>query len=227
MTDDYSAIGALADPVRRGLYEFVVAQPEAIGRDAAARGAGVALHTARFHLDRLVEEGLLTVDQRRLSGRSGPGAGRPAKVYSRPAGEVSVSLPERSYDLLGSVLAAAVERSLRGEALPEALAGEARDRGRAVGTAYVGDGDVDELGRAEGALGEQGFEPAREGAEVSLRNCPFDVLAREHTELVCGLNLDFVGGVVEGLGCRSVDVRLDPAPDRCCVRVRGEVSQPA
>src|SRR5690242_13462930 len=126
MGDAFSAIGALADPVRRRLYSYVAAQDDGVGREEAAREVGVPTHTARFHLDKLVEEGLLAVGHRRLTGRTGPGAGRPAKVYRRADTEVAVSLPERGYDLVGHVFAAAVERSLDGAPLTDALADEAR-----------------------------------------------------------------------------------------------------
>jgi predicted ArsR family transcriptional regulator len=218
-TDDsaYSAIGALADPVRRRLYDVVVARPDGVGREEAAREAGVAPHSARFHLDKLVEEGLLSVDHRRLTGRTGPGAGRPAKVYRRAAAEVAVSLPERGYDLVGGVFAAAVERALDGAPLTDALAEEARTAGRRDGTTYDGTGG--ELERSAGVLAARGFEPTRVGDGLELRNCPFDALARVHPALVCGVNRDYVGGVLQGLGCERARARLDPAPDRCCVRV--------
>jgi predicted ArsR family transcriptional regulator len=217
MGDAYSAIGALADPVRRRLYAYVVARVGGVGREEAAREVGVAPHTARFHLDKLVEEGLLAVDRRRLTGRTGPGAGRPAKVYRRADTEVAVSLPDREYDLVGHVLAAAVERSLDGAALEEALAEEARAAGRRDGTAYDGTGG--ELDRSAGALAERGFEPYRVDDGLELRNCPFDALARSHTALVCGVNHDYVAGVLDGLGCTETCARLDPGPGRCCVRV--------
>ncbi len=151
--------------------------------------------------------------------RAAPDRGRVARRSSTgvPSAEIAVSVPERSYDLVGSVLAAAVERSLEGAPLERVLSEEARSRGRAIGCAYDGPGD--ELDRASGALDAEGFEPTRDGSEVSLRNCPFDKLARAHTALVCGVNLDFVGGVLDGLGCESAAARLEPASDRCCVRV--------
>jgi predicted ArsR family transcriptional regulator len=213
----YSAIGALADPVRRRLYDVVADRREGVGREEAARESGVPLHTARFHLDKLVEEGLLAVDHRRLSGRSGPGAGRPAKVYHRSGAEIAVSLPERGYDLVGRVFAAAVERSLEGAPLPETLAEEARAAGHRDGTAYAGEGG--ELDRSAEVLAGRGFEPARVGDGLVLRNCPFDALAREHTALVCGVNHDYVTGVLDGLACDHTSARLDPGADRCCVRV--------
>jgi predicted ArsR family transcriptional regulator len=217
MGDAFSAIGALADPLRRRLYDVVVARDDGIGREEAARAVGVPPHTARFHLDKLVEEGLLDVDHRRLSGRSGPGAGRPAKIYRRSGAEVAVSLPERGYDLVGGVFAAAVERSLDGAPLSEALAEEARAAGRRDGTAYDGAGG--ELDRSAGVLEARGYEPTRDGDTLVLRNCPFDALARDHTALVCGVNRDYVDGVLDGLACRHTSARLDPGPDRCCVRV--------
>lgn len=254
--DDFAssaaAIGALADPVRRRLYDYVVSCPDAVGREQAAESAGVPLHSARFHLDRLVEEGLLEVEFRRLSGRSGPGAGRPAKLYRRGSREVAVSVPGRSYDLVGGVLAAAVDRALAGDPLHDALAGEAREAGRRAAAAYerrsgaaedgAEDGTEDgteggteggteaagkaaegaaELERVATVLAGQGFEPARAQEDLLLRNCPFDALARRHPELVCGINLDYIVGVLDGLGCRHATACLDPAPDRCCVRVRG------
>ena len=222
MGDAFSAIGSLADPLRRRLYAYVAGRDDGVGREEAAREVGVPTHTARFHLDKLVEAGLLAVDHRRLSGRTGPGAGRPAKVYRRADTDIAVSLPERGYELVGHVFAAAVERSLDGAPLTEALAEEARAAGRRDGTAYdsqsqgVASGELD---RSAEVLTGRGFEPTRVGEGLVLRNCPFDALAREHTALVCGVNRDYVGGVLDGLGCEHTSARLDPGPDRCCVRV--------
>src|SRR5829696_7007708 len=104
-----AGVSALAEPARRALYRFVVAQPEPVSRDQAAAGAALPRHTAKFHLDKLVEERLLDTEFRRLSGRRGPGAGRPTKLYRRSARQVAVTLPQRHYDLAGQILAGAVE----------------------------------------------------------------------------------------------------------------------
>jgi predicted ArsR family transcriptional regulator len=215
------ALAAAADPTRRALLNLVSRSRTPIGRDAAASALGIPRATAAFHLDRLVEAGLLEVEFRRLSGRSGPGAGRPAKLYRRSGREVSVSLPGRSYDLLGGVLAAAVERSLAGQPLAEAVSAEAREAGRRAGSTYDGPPAAAELDRTAAVLADEGFEPARDGDELELRNCPFDALAHRHPQLVCGINLDYVGGVLDGLGCRHARAGLEPAPDRCCVRIHG------
>ena len=115
LSEQAASIGALAEPVRRALYVFVVAQRDPVSREQAAEGVDVPLHTAKFHLDKLVDEGLLEVEFRRLTGRTGPGAGRPSKLYRRSARELSVSLPERRYDVVGRILAAGVDRAVGGD----------------------------------------------------------------------------------------------------------------
>src|SRR3712207_9230358 len=86
-----AGIGALADDTRRALYDYVTSRPDPVSRDEAAAALGLPRHTVSFHLDRLLTEGLLTVDYQRLGGRTGPGAGRPSKLYRRAEREFSVS----------------------------------------------------------------------------------------------------------------------------------------
>lgn len=174
MTEDFarrvSGIGALAEPARRALYQYVAAQPDAVSRDQAARATGVAVHTAKFHLDKLVDEGLLATEFRRLSGRTGPGAGRPAKLYRRAEGDVSVSLPERRYDLAGKIFAAAIERTTTtGGPVMDAVAEEAAATGRALATRArtVVDPAVDEgLEPIVAVLAENGYEPREDRKSV-------------------------------------------------------------
>lgn len=220
-----TGVASLAEPVRRSLYEFVVGRPEPVSRDEAASATGVPRHTCRFHLDRLVEDGLLEVDYRRVSGRTGPGAGRPAKLYRRVPDEIAVSLPERHYDLAGLLLAEAVERSARdGTPVVEALHAAAAERGA---RAAPGKQAAEEGGTAGAEAGRQralctalaglGYEPRVVDGEVVLANCPFHRLAREHTQLVCGMNLALVGALADAVG--DLAARLDPGEGRCCVVV--------
>lgn len=217
-TAQVAAVAALAEPTRRLLYEHVVRQPAAVGRDEAAEATGVPRATVAFHLDKLVAEGLLDVVYQRRTGRSGPGAGRPAKLYRRAACDVAVTLPERHYDLAGGLLAAAMdEAQSTGEPPRSALARLAFERGRELGAAVRQDAGATDA--ALRALERQGFEPRAEDGAVTLANCPFHRLAQEHTELVCGMNLRLVDGVLEGVAARALTARLQPSPGRCCVRL--------
>lgn len=213
-------IGALADDNRRALYEYVVGEPEPVGREQAATAVGLPLHTASFHLDRLVAEGLLEVEFRRLSGRTGPGAGRPSKLYRRAERAFAVSLPPRRYDLVGDILAEAVSRAADGASLDRSLTASAHDEGLALGRAVTGMSDEPTLPAIAEVLAGQGYEPRVDDDVVTLRNCPFDDLARKHTELVCGLNQTFVQGVVEGLDRDDAAACLEPEAGWCCVKVR-------
>jgi len=212
-------IGALADPTRRALYEYVIKHDDAVGREQVAQALGLASHNANFHLDRLVAEGLLEVEYRRLSGKTGPGAGRPSKLYKRSEREFSVSLPPRRYDLVGEILAAALSEPQASENLPSALQRHAQQAGREAAEAMADLGGDDES-RLTRVLAGQGFEPDEVDGAMVLRNCPFDALAQKYTSLVCGLNVDFVQGVIDGLGCVGHQACLEPSPGRCCVAVR-------
>ena len=226
MDEDFAAqvagVGALAEPARRALYLFVVAQPEPVSRDQAAAGAGLPRHTAKFHLDKLVDEGLLETEFRRLSGRAGPGAGRPSKLYRRSARQVAVSLPDRRYELAGQVLARALEDAAReGGQVLDAVRRAATETGRNLGAQARAEGSAaterTALDSLATVLAGHGYEPRVEGTAMVLANCPFHALARDHTQLVCGMNLEVIGALLDELGHEDVEARLDPAPGRCCV----------
>jgi predicted ArsR family transcriptional regulator len=214
--DRLRAVAALAEPTGRRLYDHVVRRPEPVGRDEVADALGIARATVAFHLDRLVDDGLLAVSFQRRSGRSGPGAGRPAKLYRRADSAVTVSLPERRYDLAGELLAGAVAEAERsGERPGRALDRRAYALGRELGAAAPEPGGRDAvLGLLEG----YGYEPRPDGAGVVLVNCPFHRLAQEHTELVCGMNLRLLEGVLDGVATAGFHARLQPAEGTCCVR---------
>lgn len=221
------AVAALKEPLRRELYRLVVARSRPVSRDEAAAAAGIPRSVAAFHLDRLAKAGLLEVEFRRLSGRRGPGAGRPAKLYRRANREVAVCLPERRYDLAGRLLARAVSESVeRGLPVARSLRRAALELGRALGEGLPRPTRVGRrpstarLSRVAAALDECGFEPRRDGADLVLGNCPFRALAEEYPDLVCGMNRDFIQGVIAGLGATGVSAVLDPRPGVCCVRVR-------
>src|SRR3954451_8335145 len=207
------ALTALSDPARLALYELVARSEEPLSRDAAAATLGLPRSTVAFHLDRLADEGLLEVRYRRLSGKTGPGAGRPSKLYGRTSTEVSVSVPERRYDLLGDLLATAIEESAAGSgdvgtALREVAGREGREL--AAGCPSL-----------RAALESNGFEPVEDGADVVFANCPFHALAQRHTGLVCSLNRALVEGMDAAVPGSGATILTDPGAGRCCVRIPG------
>ncbi|MEV5342521.1 helix-turn-helix domain-containing protein [Streptomyces sp. NPDC052676] len=210
---DVSAVAALDEPTRRRLYDHVVRQPSPVGTDEAAAAFGLARKTAAFHLDRLADASLLDVVYERRSGRSGPGAGRPAKLYRRSTKQVAVTLPDRRYELAGGLLAQAVEESdATGEPVRQVLHRRAEELGARLGEET--ETNVLDL------LERHGFEPRHEDDSIVLANCPFHALAREHPQTVCGMNLHLLRGVLSGLGEAEIEACPEPRPGRCCVRLR-------
>jgi len=226
---DLASLSSLDDPLRRRLYEVVTSHPGPVSRDEAASEAGIGRALAVYHLDKLVESGLLTASYQRPPGRSGPGAGRPAKVYARADREFAVTVPPREYELAARLLVQAVEAD-PSDRSRIALAEAARRLGTELGSAFrsavdkgaAGEGDA--AGRdVKDVLTQQGYEP-RGGADgvIRLRNCPFHQLTEQHREVVCGMNLALVDGLVEGLGAGGLRPGLDPRPGHCCVSIGGE-----
>lgn len=215
-----TGIGALADPLRRDIYLYVCAQDHAVSRDETADALSLPLHKAIFHLDRLADDRLLDVEFARLKGRSGPGAGRPSKLYRRATREIAVSLPEREYELAGHLMAEAIsESSRRSEPVLDALRRVAADHGRALGQAAPGRGrgTSGALDTVCATLAEHGYEPRVDRRGAKLANCPFHALATSHQDLVCQMNLALIEGLVEEVGPEKLEASLDPAEGRCCV----------
>jgi predicted ArsR family transcriptional regulator len=218
-----TGIAGLADPVRRALYRHVSGRDTAVSRDEAARAVGISRPLAAYHLDRMVDDGLLEAGYERRTGRTGPGAGRPSKVYLRAARQFELSLPARDYAALAELLARAVEADRSGAALA-AL----HDAARALGAELaeettrrtrLGADRTETVAALRQALAGRGYEPYDEAdGTIRLRNCPFDRIAAGHRELVCGANLAMLEGLAGQLGADPpVRPVLDPRPGRCCV----------
>lgn len=227
--DGLAAIGALAERTRRAVYDFVAGSADWVSRDEVAEATRLERGTASHHLERLIKDGLLKADYRRLGGRTGRGAGRPAKLYRRADRDISVSLPQREYELAGRLLAAAADRSrVDGVDITTALAEVAGDAGRRIADDIAvrhplraGDDAIME------ALAEHGFEPRREeGGMVVLSNCPFHKLAQEHPELICGMNLCLLSAAVEGIDESGLVAKFDPRLGRCCVTLGQQGDEP-
>lgn len=211
-SEHLEAIAALADPLRRALYEHVSRSAALVGRDDAATATGMPRSTAAFHLDRLVADGLLEVEFRRISGRTGPGAGRPAKLYRRAPGERSVSLPAREYELAGDLLASAADEADRsGRSVRAVIGAIAAEKGRRIG---------EHSAPFINALEVCGYEPRPDGTGgYDLVNCPFHLLAQSHTDLICSANVELLRGVAEGAGDEEHEVTFAPRAEHCCVHI--------
>ena len=208
-------VAVLAEPVRRRLYDYVAVQPMPVDRDEAARALGIGRPLAAFHLDRLVDGGLLEAEFHRRSGRTGPGAGRPAKFYRRTVdGQVEVSLPPRRYNLAAEILAEGLDRS--GDA---AAAANVLEAAREVGDGLAA--AIEPSAGREGLIGvlsDNGYEPFEDAdGAIRLRNCPFDALAERHRQLTCSMNLALLGSIAAHVPEAGLEAEPRPADGLCCV----------
>ena len=162
-----AAVASLRDESRRKLFDFVASAGRAVSRDDAAGALGLPRSTASFQLDRLVQDGLLAVEFRKLGGRGGPGSGRPAKLYLAAVREVAASVPDRNYDLAAELLVAAIEESAAdGGSAREALVRTAYARGLAAAHARA---DLTGTGRCPGGSGGQPTLPGSSPRRATVR----------------------------------------------------------
>ncbi len=216
-------LALLADPTRAALHRTLRDHGTGITRDEAAEAVGVSRSLVAFHLDRLVDAGLATVTYERRNGRSGPGAGRPAKIYHRSSETVAASVPERHYELAAALFARAISAATAGDlGVDHALAIAAKDYGRALGDAARSHARgrpsrVAGVTAALAVLGDAGFEPEMRDGSIILRNCPFDALVRTNRDLVCGMNRSLMAGVIDGLRLTGTVASFEPRDGACCV----------
>jgi predicted ArsR family transcriptional regulator len=221
---DADALGALEDELRRKLYLFVRSGGRPVNRDEAAAATGISRRLAAFHLDKLVDRGLLTSSYARPPGRGGRGAGRTAKYYEPSDRRIDVTIPERRYDQLSEVLLRALRSRGHAESGEDAARRAARETGMEIGRAererlgIPPPGPERALAATEHVLEERGYEPYRdERGCVHLRSCPFHELAVRDRDLVCSLNERLLEGIVRGLGNEKIGVTREPATEECCV----------
>lgn len=207
-----AAVASLGDDKRRQLFELIAGSAGAVGRDDAALALGLPRSTASFHLDRLVQDGLLAVEFHKATGKAGPGSGRPAKMYRPAAGEVGASVPDRNYDLAGELLAAAVEHSTAtGAAVGDSLRTTSYRKGQELATGAQN--------LAEFMAGE-GYQPLPDGdGGLVLANCPFHRLADGHPDVVCAMNGSFLRGAAAACGEPEERIAPNAVPGQCCARI--------
>ncbi|MCU1435227.1 MAG: ArsR family transcriptional regulator [Pseudarthrobacter sp.] len=214
-----AAIASLGDEKRRQLFQLVASWDGAVGRDDAADTLGLPRSTASFHLDKLVQDGLLAVEFHKAAGKAGPGSGRPAKMYRPAASEVSASVPDRNYDLAGELLAAAIEDSTAtGEAVGDSLRTTSYRKGRELAAGAEG--------LTEFMAGE-GYDPQPDGeGGLVLANCPFHRLSDGHPDVVCVMNGSFLRGAAAACGEPEERIMPNGVQGQCCARIAGRITPP-
>ncbi|MCB5907698.1 helix-turn-helix transcriptional regulator [Streptomyces pinistramenti] len=218
------SVSVLGEDSRRQMFAFIRRQGRPVTRDEAAASVGISRKLAAFHLDKLVDAGLLRARY------ESPGeirkAGRRPKVYEPTDGHIHVSIPDRRHELLADLLLEAVLTEDDGESATHAAVRTADRRGRELGERERERTRPGRLGAERGLsvcermLGRHGFEPVRETpTQLRLRNCPFQPLAAKAPELVCHMNRAFIAGYLQGLEVSGVEAVLAPRPGECCVRL--------
>jgi predicted ArsR family transcriptional regulator len=219
------AVAALDDDLRSGMYGFIRRARRPVTRDEAAASVGISRKLAAFHLDKLVEAGVLRAGYQAVGGVRK--VGRTPKVYEPVEADILVSIPQRHHDVLAGILVDAVLTEADDEDARASTLRVARTHGEEIGSAEREQARPGRLGAeraltlTSGVLERYGFEPDREiPTRVRLRNCPFHPLACRAPDLVCGINQAFCSGVLAGLDATTVEAVLDPRVGECCVELR-------
>ncbi len=218
------SVHVLSEDSRRRMFTFIRRARRAVTRDEAAASVGISRKLAAFHLDKLVDAGLLRARYETPGGIRK--VGRQPKVYEPTDAQITVSIPERRHELLADLLLDAVLTEGADENATQAAIRTAEQRGRGMGEAARDETRPGRLGpergltACESLLNQYGYEPVREApARIRLRNCPFHPLAAKAPDLVCGMNHAFLSGYLNGLQVSGVQAVLAPEPGECCVQL--------
>lgn len=218
------ALATLGDAQRRRIYGFVRAAAGPVTREDTAAAMGISRSLAAFHLDKLLDAGLLSSHTAQSGDSRRPG--RRPKAYQPSDLEVQVNIPTRRHQLLAEILAETVAGAPTARRIRPAALRVARERGQALGrsvrTSIRGAvGKERGMALAQEALAASGYQPVRtsEGS-LRLRNCPFQPIAGQARELVCGLNHSYLSGLVDAIGAPRIEAALAPQTSGCCVELR-------
>lgn len=222
---------ALGDPTRRAIYVAIRESPEPMTTARIAELFEIHPNVARHHLDKLATDGWLVVSHRRHTGKSGPGAGRPAKTYEASKREVSIHFSPRRYELLVELLMRVLQR-----VAPDQVSGIAQEVGMEYGRELAEEiGAPEDAGYAEAvqavavAMTGLGFsmDPDVEGQRLLTSHCPFGEAASDHPDVVCSLDRGIITGLVGslGAGCEPVLVPHSQPGDDCVTSVPVSIGQ--
>lgn len=203
-----------ADASRVAVLETVRQSDRPLDTRAIAEAVGLHVNTVRAHLALLAERGLVTVEP---ESRDRPG--RPRMLYSTREKDNGW----RDYRILAEALVAHIS-GMDGDRTQIAIAA-----GHAQGVRISGRPEhpvsADEaVHRVVEVLRECGFRPyaTADRRRIVLHHCPFGELTRTCPEVVCGVHLGVVRGVLSGLRAPIEAVGLHPfaEPGRCVAELR-------
>jgi len=169
-------LDALGDSAVRRTALFVRSETRPVTADEVATALAVPRSAARWRLEKLVAAGMLVTGFERRSGRTGPGAGRPAKTYAAAAETSAVEFPRRRYETLMHLLIGVLPRRNRAERLRDVGEGYGAELAQAAGLRSAPTMQA-ALDGVCGALGRLGFQAAVEeasatGATIVSATCP-------------------------------------------------------
>jgi predicted ArsR family transcriptional regulator len=227
--DELEAVG---DPDLREALLFARGRPSPVTADEVAEAQGIHRNVARSRLERLVEAGLLETAYERRSGRTGPGAGRPAKTYAVVPSLDAIEFPARGYESLLALLLDELPVEGRADRLHAVgvAFGEQLARKAGLRASKTPARAFEAMCKAVGSLGYQtSLEEADErGAVISTPTCPLRPLVRAHPEAAeidrgmwAGLAAHALAGAdVEQVECETRDCLDDHASCRVLLRLR-------
>lgn len=209
----------LEEPRRRAIYDYVRVSRWPLTREDVATELEISRSLAAFHLERLVEAGLVEVTATRPAAARG--GGRPPKHYRAVADvEVNTSIPPRRYQVAGEILVHAIAAADKRGHVQAAAAEMASELGERAGRPPKRGRGRARVDAVTEQLADLGYEPVVEGnGDIVLANCPFHALAVAERQVTCELNHAYVQGVLRACGDTGLRADLRPGEGRCCVVV--------
>ena len=215
----------------RAALMYVRKSGEPVTADDAATALGIHRGVARDRLEVLVRSGLLKTSFARRSGRSGPGAGRPAKLYAAAPEPQALEFPPRR---IPALVARLIDELPAKRKRPRALRRAGENFGRDLADAAdlrPAEQLPDGLERVCAAVRSLGFQAALDRldddtAVISTPTCPLRPLVAERLDAAHidrGMWAGLVERGVRGARADNVDCETSACLDdgeACTVVIR-------
>lgn len=206
-------LAGVGDPELRAAFAYALAEAHPVTADDLAGAHGLHRNVARSRLERLAETGLLSRGYERRTGRSGPGAGRPAKTYSVAPHLRSIEFPQRHFEKIVALLVDTLPKRTRRRRLRDvglAFADEIPRRGR-LRPAKTPAAAAERISGLAGSLGFQTTvtEVTTDRVVLETPMCPLRPLVRENDEAA-----EIDRGMWTGLCAHALE-DVDPGQIEC------------